>query len=94
MDDHPIGNLDFNAGWNNERNVIDLRGDLSRDTLRMLGFTGLLAPGSKEQELDVDLMLDHFDLLFIEPYLPDAISDVQGKVTGKVDITGMLAAPR
>jgi hypothetical protein len=94
VEDHPIGNLDFNAGWNNERNVIDLRGDLSRDTLRMLGFTGVLAPGSKKQELDVDLLLDHFDLRFIEPYLPKAISDVQGEVTGKVDITGMLAAPQ
>ena len=94
VDDHPIGNLDLNAGWNNAHNVIDLRGDLSRDTLRMLGFTGVLAPGSKNNELDVDLLLDRFDLRFIEPYLPTAISDVQGKVTGKVDITGMLAAPQ
>ena len=94
VDQHPIGDLDFNAAWNNARNVIDLRGDLSRDTLKMLGFSGVLAPGKKDQELDVDLLLDRFDLRFIEPYLPEAISQVQGKVTGKVDITGPLSAPQ
>lgn len=93
IDENPIGDLRFGASWNNEDNVVDINGELKRDTLRMLGFTGVLAPGRKD-ELDVDLLLDRFDLLAIEPYLPEAISDVQGLVTGKVDITGKLADPQ
>lgn len=87
-----IGDLRLSASWNNHENVIDLGGDLHRDTLRILGFSGVLAPGRKE-ELDVDLLLDHFDLGFIEPYLPEAISRVQGQVTGKIGVTGALAEP-
>ena len=93
VDEHPIGDLRFDASWNNAENLIDLSGELRRDTLRMLGFTGMLAPG-KAEELDVDLLLDRFDLHFIEPFLPSAISEVQGEATGKVDITGKLAAPQ
>ncbi len=93
LDQHPIGDMRFGATWNNEENLIDLTGDLQRDTVRILGFAGKLAPG-REQELDVDLSLDRFDLRFLEPYLPSGISDVQGRVTGKVDVLGKLAQPR
>lgn len=93
VDKNLIGDLRLGASWNNSDNLIDLSGELRRDTLRMLGFSGVLSPGRK-QELDVDLMLDRLDLRFIEPYLPEAISQVQGRVTGKVDITGSLAAPQ
>ncbi len=91
--DQAIGDLRFGATWNNAENVIDLNGELRRDTLKMLGFSGKLAPG-KEQELNVDLLLDRFDLRFIEPYLPKSISDIRGRVSGKIDVTGKLAAPR
>ncbi len=93
IEENAIGDLRFGASWNNAENQIDIGGELVRDTTRMLGFTGLLAPG-KQEELDVDLIFDRFDLLAIEPFLPEAISDVQGLVTGKVDITGKLATPQ
>jgi TamB, inner membrane protein subunit of TAM complex len=93
IENNEIGDLRFGATWNNADNLIDLGGELVRGDKRILGFSGALAPGKKE-ELDVDLLLDRFDLLAIEPYLPEAISDVQGLVTGKIDITGKLAAPQ
>lgn len=88
-----VGDLRFAASWNNARKLIDLAGDLQRDTLRMLGFTGQLAPGG-EQELDLKLRMDRFDLRFIEAYLPPGISGLQGKVSGGVDVVGKLAAPQ
>jgi hypothetical protein len=58
--------------WNNAENLIDLSGELrSAIPLRMLGFTGLLAPG-KAEELDVDLLLRSVRPAgFIEPFLPE-----------------------
>lgn len=93
LDQHLVGDMRFGATWNNAENLIDLNGDLQRDTVRILGFTGKLAPG-RTDELDVDLLLDRFDLRFLDPYLPSGISDVQGRVTGKVDVLGKLDAPR
>jgi hypothetical protein len=59
----------------------------------MLGYSGILAPG-QEDELKLALTFDRFDLLFVEPYLPSAISDVQGRLSGQVAITGKLADPQ
>jgi hypothetical protein len=93
VDEIPVGDLVVGASWNNEQNVIDLNGELRRDTLKMMGFSGVLAPG-KQEELKIALLFDRFDLLFLEPYLPSAISDVQGRLSGQVDITGKLADPQ
>ncbi len=93
VDQYPVGDLLVGASWNNERNVIDLNGELRRDTLKMMGFSGMLAPG-REEELKLALLFDRFDLLFLEPYLPSGISDVQGRLSGTVDITGKLADPQ
>lgn len=92
IEDHPVGDLRFAASYNDADDAIDLNGLLKRDTVQALQFAGKLAPG-KEQELDVDLTLDHFDLRFLDPYLPSAISDLQGTVTGTIDVTGKLARP-
>ncbi|MBK9760299.1 MAG: translocation/assembly module TamB [Flavobacteriales bacterium] len=88
-----VGDLRFAATWNNAKKLIDLNGDLHRDTLRMLGFSGQLSPGA-EQELDLQLLLDRFDLRFIDAYLPKGISDIQGKVSGAIGVSGKLAAPK
>ena len=88
-----VGDLLFSAAWNNREDVVDLHGELLRDTLPVLGFKGRLAPG-KAEELDVAIGFDRFDLRFLEPYLPEGISDVQGRLTGRVELTGRLAQPR
>jgi len=93
IEDNLIGDLRTRASWNNDGNTIGLGGELLRDSARVLGFTGTLAPGKKE-ELDADLDFDHLDLTALNPYLPDAISDVQGHATGRVEATGKLAEPQ
>ncbi len=56
VDKYPVGDLVVSASWNNERNVIDLNGELRRDTLKMLGYSGILAPGQEERtEVGADL---------------------------------------
>ena len=93
IDRYLVGNLFFSAGWNERTRHVDLAGELRRDTVRALGFDGRLAPGAAD-ELDVDLTFDRFDLRFLEPFLPEGISDVQGRLTGHVDLTGRLAEPQ
>lgn len=53
---------------------------------------GKLQP-SEGNALDIDLVFDRFDLTFIEPYLPPDIRDIQGRVTGKVQVSGTLDRP-
>ena len=91
--DKPVGDLRLAATYNEGGDAIDVNGSLQRDTLRAFDFSGKVNPG-KDQELDLKLRMDRFDLRFIDPYLPEAISEIQGKVTGVVDITGKLNDPQ
>lgn len=89
----PVGDLRFAASFSEGADEIDVHGSLLRDTLRAFDFSGRLSPG-KEQELDLHLRMDQFDLRFINPYLPEAISDLQGKVTGTINVDGRFAEPQ
>ncbi|MBK9416213.1 MAG: translocation/assembly module TamB [Flavobacteriales bacterium] len=93
VEDKPVGDIRFNAGWVEGRDVLDLSGSLTRGPIKALDFDGLLTLG-ETQELDVDLVMDRFDLTFIDPYLPEGVSEIQGLVTGTLAVTGALQEPQ
>jgi hypothetical protein len=93
FEDKTVGDLVFTAAYRNGEDAIDVKGTLQHDTLQALRFNGRLTPGQAD-ELQVKLRMDQFDLRFLDPYLPDGISEVQGKVTGTISVTGKLAEPQ
>lgn len=92
VEDKPVGDLRFVAGWAGGRKAIELNGELTRGPIKALDFAGHLILGDANM-LDVDLTMDRFDLAFIDPYLPEGISDIQGRVTGALAVTGKLTEP-
>lgn len=90
--DSPVGDIRFAAAWSKEKGNIDLNGEITRGPIKALDFIGRMEP-KNDNKLDVDLIFDQFDLTFIEPYLPEGISDIQGLVTGTVAVTGKLEHP-
>lgn len=92
IEDKQVGDLRFAATFNEGEELVHVNGSLERDTLRAFDFSGSLSPG-RDQELDLVLRMDRLDLRFLNPYLPDDISDIQGKVTGEVAVKGRLASP-
>lgn len=92
VENKPVGNLSFAASFSEGEEEIHVNGNLQRGDLRAFDFSGTINPG-KEQELDLRLRMDRFDLRFLEPFLPEAISDIQGKVTGDITVGGNFEAP-
>ncbi|MDX9752036.1 MAG: translocation/assembly module TamB domain-containing protein, partial [Flavobacteriales bacterium] len=92
VEHRPLGDITFDARWTDGQRAITMEGDVQRGAIKALDFAGemSLAPGN---ELDLRLVMDRFDLRFIDPYLPEGISDIQGRVTGQVTMTGPLAMP-
>lgn len=88
-----VGDLRFAATWNEDNDRIDLNGSVMRDSLKALDFSGRYEPGEHDA-LDVRLTMDRFDLRFLDPYMPEGMSDLQGAVTGSIDVNGPLAGPR
>ncbi|MBV6404395.1 MAG: translocation/assembly module TamB [Flavobacteriales bacterium] len=94
VDRHPVGDIVFAATWRNESREMDVSGTLQRGALKALEFGGRITPQAADEQLDLVLELDSFDLAFIGPYLPEGVSDIQGRVTGDVRVGGRLAEPR
>jgi len=93
VQDNLIGDLRFAASWLQGQGAMDLNGTLTRGPIKALDFNGRLdVAGGKN--LNMELVMDRFDLTFIEPYLPEGISDIQGQVTGTIAVTGALAEPQ
>lgn len=92
VQDKPVGDIRFQAGWSETDGVVELNGELTRSSIKALDFSGRMEPRANNQ-LDLDLVLDRFDLSFIDPYLPEGISDIQGIVTGTIGVTGNLERP-
>lgn len=90
--DKLIGDIKFSAGWSESRGVVELNGTVERGPIKALDFNGRLEP-KRDNLLAIDIVFDQFDLTFIEPYLPSAISEIQGLVTGTATITGTAGHP-
>lgn len=88
----PVGDLAFAATWNEGQRAIDVNGSLERGGVKAMDFEGAVNPGS-EQELDIRLLFDRFDLAFLEPYMPEGLSGIQGALTGDLSLNGTLAHP-
>ena len=93
IDRYPIGDLLFNAGWAQGKRSIDVMGRVERDDIKALDFGGIVVL-DEEKTLDLDLVMDRFDLTFIEPYLPSGLSDIQGNISGVIAVDGKLAEPQ
>lgn len=92
VEDKLVGDIKFTAAWSEAQSYVDLSGEITRGPVKALDFTGRMEPAN-DNRLDIDLLLDRFDLTFIEPYLPEGISNIQGLVTGTIDVTGNVAHP-
>ncbi|MEO8591599.1 MAG: translocation/assembly module TamB domain-containing protein [Flavobacteriales bacterium] len=93
VQDNLIGDLRFAASWLQGQGAMDLNGSLTRGPVKALDFGGRLDMAGGHN-LKMDLIMDRFDLGFIEPYLPEGISEIQGQVTGTIAVTGALAEPQ
>jgi hypothetical protein len=91
--DIPVGDVRFAATWLEGQGALDLNGSLTRGPIKALDFSGRLGV-KKDNVLDMVLIMDRFDLNFINPYMPEGISDIGGEVTGTIAVGGSLADPR
>ena len=93
VQDALVGDIRFDAEWAQGQRSIALEGDIMRGRIKALDFKGSMAL-QEGNSLDLELIMDRFDLAFIDPYLPEGISELQGLVTGTLDVTGRLDEPQ
>lgn len=87
-----VGDLRFSATWNEADRLIDVGGDLSRDSVKALGFTGRYSPAD-EGTVDLRLLMDRFDLAFLRTYMPEDLTGLKGWASGSIAIKGPVDDP-
>ena len=92
VQDIPVGDLLFSATWAEGQRAVELNGELTRGPIKALDFNGRMQ--LEDRALDLSLVMDRFDLAFIDPYLPEGISEIQGQVTGTLKAEGTLVDPQ
>ncbi len=82
------GNISAESVWNNKEKVVDIRAGNDFKGVRMLDIGGIYDPRSKMMNLDVVTKGLPVDAL--NPLLDFFASDIEGKASGKINLSGEL----
>lgn len=93
IEENPVGDVRFDASWNDGQSNIDVKGSITKDGITSVAFDGKVRPGA-EDELDLVLDFDDLDLAFLNQYITEGVSEIGGKLTGHLDLGGTLMMPR
>ena len=88
-----VGTAIFNSSWNGEEDAIVAEGHIENEKLRALDFEGSYFPGKEEESIDLVLSLNEFDLEVFNTIDLNVISNVSGKATGDVNVSGTPEDP-
>jgi hypothetical protein len=88
-----IGDFAINSEWNKLKKVVSSDVKLTRDDKEVLFATGDYNPYSKDSALNIDAKLNQLNLVTLEPFLKENVSNIKGTVTGDINISGRLANP-
>lgn len=88
-----LGNAQVRSGFNNELNTFHIQANVDRGSARVIDIEGDYRFSDKVSPLDFTLRIDNFYLKTLERYMDGIVSDLRGKVSADVKLTGTLEKP-
>nr|WP_237488113.1 translocation/assembly module TamB domain-containing protein [Hufsiella ginkgonis] len=88
-----VGDLVFNAGYDNDSRVVKANTVISKDGKKTLTVDGTYNARSEENSLDMNVSMDHTELIIFEPFLKTLVSNLKGTVSADLKLTGVLKKP-
>lgn len=89
-----VGDINLNGYWDNEKEGINLSGDLAYLKNETFDFAGYFYPNRSFNQLDFNLDFKQMDLQFANAFMdPEVLSDIKGKLTGNLKLKGNLEKP-
>lgn len=93
INDTRIGDAKLLSTWDPLRQSLDIVATLGEKTENVLGFKGTVYPLKSENSLDLVLTFKETPINLLKPYLTDILSDLEGSITGDINITGEANKP-
>ena len=92
-DNISVGDISGSSRWNPIERSVYTKVNVERENVNAIEVEGYYYPSNATDQLDFDLRFVDVDLKMGEAILADNFSDVEGKASGSLDLTGSIAQP-
>lgn len=89
-----VGNLKFLAQLDNENQLANVYLNIVNQGLETLNIHGNYYMDSVDNNLDFRVKLDQTEVIILEPLVHKLVSNLKGKLSADMRLTGMLSKPR
>lgn len=89
-----VGTFDLGLQLTTKRGVVHAETSLEVDSQKVLVASGALNDSTAPSPFMLDLAVIEFPLKVVNPFLPEGMATLEGKLNGKMDVTGSMSEPR
>jgi hypothetical protein len=89
-----IGDLNLNAGFDNDTRLINVKVDIENQGVKTLAIDGTYNANSDQNTLDMDVMMEGNEVVLFQPFLKTLVTNMTGKVSADLKVTGKLTNPK
>ncbi|NEU09856.1 translocation/assembly module TamB [Flavihumibacter sp. R14] len=90
----PIGDLHLAANLDNTTRLINVEMDIINQNQKTLDIVGTYNANSDNESLDMDVRMKDNEVVIFQPFLRKLVSNLKGRVSADLKITGQLTNPR
>lgn len=89
-----IGDLTLKAGFDNSTKLVDVDVSILKDGVETMDVQGTYDANVNQQTLALDVSMKDNELIIFEPVLKKLVSNITGKVSADLQVTGKARNPR
>ena len=89
-----IGDLNLTAGFDNATKLINVKMDIQNQGIKTLDIYGTYNANSDQNSLDMNVLMNDNEVILLQPFLKKLVSDMKGKVSADLKVTGKLLNPQ
>lgn len=89
-----IGNASINSEWNDEKEELTAKVNVVKGTKKIIDISGKYFPASIDSNFDFAISLSDIYLHPFEKFIDDVFSQLYGKLSGELVLTGTSADPQ
>ncbi len=93
LNNDTLGNAQIISRYNNEQKIVVANIGITKGTAKIIDIRGNYYASKKDNNLEFDVHVANLYLRSIEPYVQEILSEVRGKVSADLKLTGTLSKP-
>lgn len=94
VNEQKLGSGNFSALWDKADKGLQVKGNFLDQNKPVIWFNGNYYPEQIDNQLDFNLLTRDLKLKAFEPFLASYISDVSGRISGDLKLSGTLEKPK